>query len=193
MKLLKFLKDRAATRKYRRKKLSARHINAILEAGIWGPSLIRYQPARFIVITNKPVITHVADLLEKKSRALYAGFNTSVRRTSEIIRNAPAIIAVYAKKKAINMGKRLGDDYENCAMMAEVEAVSAAIQNMLLAAEDAGVGGNWYAFPIFAETALNKYFKTSDKLIAIVTLGYPAEKGRRADRNPIGEMVSYIK
>ncbi len=64
---------------------------------------------------------------------------------------------------------------------------------MILVAESLGVGSCWLDTPLFCEKEINKLLGIKDeKLIAILTLGYPAEKGRRSKRKSLSETVRFI-
>ena len=63
---------------------------------------------------------------------------------------------------------------------------------MFLAATSLGIGMCWFNFPLLIKDEIEKFFKTKDELIAILTLGYPQEKGKRSKRKPISETVKYL-
>ena len=68
-------------------------------------------------------------------------------------------------------------DYESMlAWTVEVQSVSAAIQNMLLAIHDLGLGGVWLADFNFARRKICKFLHCKYDLLAGITLGHPAYK-----------------
>jgi len=77
------------------------------------------------------------------------------------------------------------------AELAEISAISAAIQNMCLAAEYIGIGSCWLDLPLFCKKEINEFLGIRDDLTAILTLGYPAYDGKtkRSPRKPITETV----
>jgi hypothetical protein len=46
---------------------------------------------------------------------------------------------------------------------------------------------------LFCEKEINELIKKDDKLIAVLTLGYSCEKGVRAKRKILSEIVEYIR
>jgi len=68
---------------------------------------------------------------------------------------------------------------EDLALWAEMEGVSAAVQNMLLEAYALGLGSLWICDVFYAYSPLRKHLGKGWQLVAAVTLGWPAEKERR--------------
>ena len=67
-----------------------------------------------------------------------------------------------------------------------VESVSAAIENMLLAATDKGIGSCWLSAPLRSRANAEKLRETfapdKGQLLAVITLGYPAKPSRTPKR-----------
>jgi nitroreductase len=45
---------------------------------------------------------------------------------------------------------------------------------------------------MFCEEEIRRLLRTKNKLVAIISLGYPAEKGKRSRRKPVTETVKYF-
>ena len=197
--LLNFVKRRCSIRKYKNKSLPEAILSKIIEAGIWGPSVpsfLRIQPWRFVVVRNKIVISKLSEIISKKSQKAPAGVNILLKAASNIVRNAQVIIAIYktddmeiAKRKYKELAANFGDLLNK----AQLCAISASIQNMVIVAGGMNIGSCWLDMPLLCEKDINKVFKTKKQLVAFLTLGYPAEKGRRAARKSASESVEYIK
>ena len=64
---------------------------------------------------------------------------------------------------------------------------------MILMADTLGLGSCWLVFPIFCEKFINKLLGFDGQMVAMLTLGYPAEVGARSARKPINDIVGYIE
>ncbi|MDD5431894.1 MAG: nitroreductase family protein [Candidatus Omnitrophica bacterium] len=197
--VLKLIKERATVRKYKNKSIPKKILDKIIEAGIWGPSVpsfLRIQPWFFVVITNKSIKKQLSEIVLKKSKNSGAGVNILLHSASNIIKSAPVTIAVYNSgdmDKMKNRFKEIYSRFSGIIKKAEFSAISAAIQNMILGAESCGIGSCWLDTPLFCKEGINKLLKTDKELIAILTFGYPAEKGKRSIRKNSIEAVKHIK
>jgi len=192
MDILKLIKNRETIRKYKKKPILKKIIDKIIEAGRWSSSVHGFQPWKFIVISNKPTIKKISNILYRKSQKIGAGGNIILHSSADTISNAKIVIVVYSLSTVAKLVIRFKRFYVKFAKHAELSAISAAIQNMILTAESLGIGSCWLDTPLFCEEEINKLFNTKDKLTAILTLGYPAEEGRRAPRKPFSETVKYV-
>jgi len=151
------------------------------------------QPWKFIIIKNKEKIKEISDTMLAKSKSTGAGGNIILSSSARTISGAKVIIAVYNTSSAVNLVKRFSEAYIDFAKSAELSAISAAIQNIVLEAENLGIGLCWLDAPLFCREDLNRLLKIEGALIAMLALGFPAEQGRRSPRRPLSETVGYIK
>lgn len=193
MDILKLIKERRTIRRYQDKPIPQRILNKIIDAGRWGPSLHSFQPWKFMIINNKKIIGNISSVLKKKNKKMYTGYNMIMNSTASTIKNAQVLIIVFNTNIVTKKMGYLGKIYVKCARLSEIEAISAAIQNIMLTAQSCKVGICWTVFPIFCEKYLKKLLGEEGDLIAILTLGIPAEKGRQPSRrSPIIETIKYI-
>lgn len=197
--ILRLIKKRRSIRKYQDKPIPKKIIDKIIEAGIWGPSIttfyLRLQPWKFVVINNKDLINKTSEIVLKKSKSVGIGVNILLRSVATTINSASVIIFIYNSrdvKKIKEKYKELYIKFSKLAPSAELSAISASIQNMILVAEDLGIGSCWLDIPLFCCSELNKILNTNDKLISLLTLGYPAESGTRSKRKLRSEAIIYI-
>ncbi|RLG04781.1 MAG: nitroreductase, partial [Thaumarchaeota archaeon] len=80
-----------------------------------------------------------------------------------------------------------GDSRERWAVV----DVSIALQNMVIAAEALGLGSCWIGH--FIEEEVKKALKIPDrfKVVAMITIGYPAERPEPPPKKPLEEIVRY--
>ncbi|KPK30672.1 MAG: hypothetical protein AMK70_13765, partial [Nitrospira bacterium SG8_35_1] len=143
MNIFELMKERRTARKYRNQPIPKKIIDKIVEAGRWGPSVHGFQPWRFVVVTNASLIKGISNILMKKSNQLGSGIDRYLSLTAETIANAPCVILVYntnvLKEVALKLYK-INRKYIRIAELSELQAVSAAIQNMILMADNYEIG-----------------------------------------------------
>ena len=141
----------------------------------------------------------ISDILIGKSKTIGSGLEKLLLLTAKTIANAPAIILVYnqnvfkdvAYKFHKISNEKVEKRYINIAELTEIEAISGAIQNMILSAHELGVGSCWNTIPLFCDKEINGVLKTDEQLIAVLSMGYPAEDGRRSKRKSADKTVKY--
>jgi nitroreductase len=74
----------------------------------------------------------------------------------------------------------------------DIQSVGAAIQNMLLAARDLGVGSLWICDVFYAYEVLRAWLGEGGEMIAAVCLGYADEAPSARPRKGIDEVVRMI-
>lgn len=74
---------------------------------------------------------------------------------------------------------------------ANLQSVSAAVQNMLLTAQAHGLGSLWICNVFFAYPELTDWLQESGDLVAAVSLGYPMEHPSPRPRKPFAEVVRW--
>jgi len=194
MDILDLIKKRTTIRKYQNKPIPKEILDKIIEAGVWGPSLgTGLQPYTFIVVINKSIMKRITDILLKKSRNIGVAGNITLRLSANTINNAAALIVIYNSSDFLKLVKKFRKQYINYAKTAELSAIAAAIQNMILVAESLNIGSCWLSAPLFCKEEIDKLLNTKSELMAILTLGRPAEEGKRSLRKLHRETVKYIK
>jgi nitroreductase len=74
----------------------------------------------------------------------------------------------------------------------DIQSIGAAIQNMLLAAEDQGLGSLWICDVFIAYEELCKWLDEKGELIAAVSFGYADESPAARLRKPKSEVVRVV-
>jgi len=181
MHLIKLIKQRASVRKYKKKEVSKNKIEKILEGGIWGPAIHHFQPWKFVVVKNRSLINKISKLVAQKLKAIRIP-NFIASPTISTLNNANLYICVYNTKVFSKTMKKYNKKIFKNFELAEISAISACIQNMILIIEDLKLGSCWLDMPLFCRRGINKLLKQKGDLIAILTIGYPQVKGIRSVR-----------
>lgn len=81
---------------------------------------------------------------------------------------------------------------QNFRELVDVQSVGAAIQNMLLAALQLGIGSLWICDVFYAYEELCTWVGEEGQLVAAVSLGYADEHPGPRPRKPIEEVASWL-
>lgn len=206
MDLLNAIQSRRSCRNFDGRPVEPEKINIILEAARWAPSPANSQPWEFIVVTDKAAIMRLYELSEEAKRngvMELRGFSyirplpenvtvedkpAAIRYSLKFLKDVPVVIGVVGiPAPTIKQGvvEKTRDSYKY--------ACAAAIQNMLLAAEDQGLGSLWFTM---YDPALVSGFLQVDRakhLLALVCIGYPAGKPSPRDRIALKQKVRWLK
>lgn len=144
-------------------------IRQILDAAVCGPNHYRTKPWRFLVITGEGrkrlgdfmADRMIPDMVEPDSPDNLA-FLAKIRKKPL---RAPVIIVAGAAKS----------DLEKALVIEDVAAVSAACQNILLAADELGLSAMWRTGSMtYAQDTVDYLgFDPETKLVGFIYLGYP--------------------
>lgn len=160
---------RTSIRQYKAQAVEQEKIDIMLKAAMAAPTAVNLQPWHFIVITDSAVINQLA----------------GPRPT-----NAPLMIAVCGdtNKTTMDDGNKLPDFW--------VQDVSAATENLLLAAHAMGLGAVWTGvYPVMERVAdVANVLNCPENIIplAVVRIGYPDEAPQPKDKFK-EENISYNK
>jgi nitroreductase len=154
--------NRRSIRGYTSREVDRNDIIQMLTAASWAPSGNNLQPWRFSVITNAELIKELSSL------TIYYNW----------VQTSPCLIAVFLDTKAI-------DDKISNIYLKHVQAIGAAIQNMLLTAHELGLGTCWIGEILKNEDKVKELIGIPSELqlMAIISVGYPSKdsKSRRKD------------
>jgi nitroreductase len=158
---------RRSIRSYREKPVNPENIKTILAAATWAPSGNNLQPWKFAVIMNDKA-------LMKKLSALTI--------YEHWVQTSPCLITVFLDPANLE-GLAIPKIH-----MKHIQAIGAAIQNMLLTANDLGLGTCWIGEILKNEETLKNILEVplNLELMAVISVGYPGNtipKGKRKEVN----------
>lgn len=167
------VKGRRSVRKFKSEPISNDDVLKVLDAANWAPSALNSQPWEFIVIRGE-WIKHLGESFRGVIEALTSKmektndnsilFSNKFLKFAKIYGGAPIIIVVLVKACKDPKTRR-----------AFFESASAAMENLVLAAANLGLGTCWMTGPLHDETKLRSMLKIARdvELVALTPLGYP--------------------
>lgn len=179
MSVFDIIKRRRSIGKMTSERPTREQIERILEAATHAPNHHKVQPWKFFVLAGsarEELGKIMADSLGKRLEDTSSDKAQALlnKERSKLLRS-PVIIAVAAE--APNLPKVL--EIEN------IEATAAAVQNMLLTAEELGVAAMWRTGDAAYDPRVKEWLGLApgEHLVAFVYLGFPAIP--RLERSPI--------
>jgi len=170
MEILKIIKERRSIRKFQKKEIPGEIIDKLIEALIWAPSAGNLQSRKFYFVFNQ-------EIKEKLGEAAL---------DQSFIAQAPLVIIGCTDDK---ISRRYGERKK----LYSICDVSASIENLMLLAIEIGLGTCWVG--AFNEKEVSKILNLPGNLrpIAIIPVGYPAEKPETPLRVSKEEAVEFIR
>lgn len=162
------IKDRRSVRAFKSKPVSEEFLVRILEAAQWAPSAGNCQARDFIIVNDFNVKRRLCDA------ALGQSF----------IEEAPIDLVVCANEE--RSSRRYGDRGRELYCLLDA---ASAVQNILLAIHALGLGACWVGAFHDANVTKNLNLPRWLRPVAIIPIGYPAEKPRTPSRMGIKAFV----
>jgi len=198
MELSEAILARRSIRRYTAQPVERATVERVLDAARWAPSAHNRQPWRFAVITDEArrgQLAHaMGDQLRTDRRAdgdppelIEQDVSRSIARISQ----APVVIVV-----CLTLGDM--DHYpdarrQTAERLMATQSVAMATQNLLLTAHAEGLGACWLCAPLFCPDTVSATLSLPAdwEPQALITLGYPANTGKPATRQPLETRVIF--
>ena len=191
METMKSIEARRSIRKFKPLPVPQNIVHTVLRAATLAPSGKNKQPWKFYVIQGDKR-QEVADVMWKGIQRLEeSGINTgSAKFSLKIMEQAPVTIIIFNPSSKNPFLKR--DTIEVFSDVVDIQSIGAAIQNMLLAALDFGLGSLWICDIFAAYEELSDWFDEKGEMIAAVSLGYPDQFPNARPRHPVEDVAVFL-
>jgi nitroreductase len=170
MDVFEAIKGRRSIRAFQNRDIPQEMVDRLIDAARWAPSAGNIQPWEFIIV-RKP---------ETKRKLAEAALEQT------FIEEAPVVIVVCADENRSSQGYGTRGKTLYC-----LQDTAAAAQNIHLAAYALGLGTCWVG--AFREDEAKKILNIPSGVrpVAIIPVGYPAEKPQPRNRRPINQIIHY--
>lgn len=169
MDILGHLKGRRTVRKFTSDPIPQETLDVIFEAGMWAPSHANLQPWEFVLV-GPEARARLLELFRVKADELLddpdlpAPRRAGITALREDFGGAAVLVAVVSRPPE--------DDLQR---IENPLSTAAAVQNLCLAAWDAGVGSVWLSFGIAPPVRAILGVEEGASVIALLAMGRPAE------------------
>ena len=167
------------------KKIPDYQIQSLLELADWAPTHGFTEPWRFVVYMNPPAFCHQHAELYKLSIATESFDNAVHNKLYEQGDKASHVVIAIMKRG--NLPK--------IPVIEEIEAVSCAVQNILLGATALGVASFWSTGGMTLRPPMKEFLglDDDDHLIGVLYLGYADEHPEGVRTMPLEEKIKWVE
>lgn len=162
---IKALAARRSVRKYTSEPVSSSLLEGLIGVASQAPSGLNNQPWRFVPVSSKRVLAGLA----------------GCTKYAHVIEGAPAAIAVFLDNTSVYHREK------------DIQAVGAAIENMLLAAHSLGYGTCWLGEILNRSEDVERLLDVPEgcELMAVITVGRPLPdmSHGKPSRKPLEEII----
>ncbi len=190
--ILKAIKERRSIRRFQDRDVDSTMINTILKAATWAPSSNNNQPWKFIVVRDRDVKEKFVEALVNRTNTAFEkrGYPPeSVKQYWSNLFSAPAHIFAFCDTVGVEIDK----DWQNIDMMHCMQSVSAAGQNILLAATALDLGSLWIGATLIIEPEIKELLKVPQnvQLVSTIAIGYVVDNPLPPVRKSLSRVVFY--
>jgi nitroreductase len=186
MEILEHLKQRRTVRSFKPDPIPQATLDAVFESAMWAPSHGNSQPWDFVIV-GQQARTKLLEMFRVKASELLADPDLPApkrRNITSLIENfggAPHMIAVVSRPP--------GDDLEKAE---NPLSAATAVQNMALAAWDAGVGTVWLSLGAAPPVRSILSVEEGATVVALLAMGFPAEVPPAPPRDAVADHMRTV-
>lgn len=201
------IEKRRSIRKFLSDSIDDKQIEELIQAATMAPSGCNSQCWSFVAVKSPDKIIGLAEAAEKGVRRFYDGceesFIASRVKQTAFFKNAPLVILVYLTEMKYH-DPRVTDYYSSkgygsVEMLSalgnpDVLSIGAAVENLLLKAEEMGLGACWMNDPIVSAEEINAFISAPEghRLMSVIPVGKPAYTPREKSVKPLTEIMKIV-
>jgi F420 biosynthesis protein FbiB-like protein len=188
--VLNVIKERRSIRRFEQRDVDPTIIEQILKAATWAPSANNEQPWKFVVLREKKTKEQVLEALMNRMEDYYQTHGIPLDRIRAYwsgVFSAPVHIFAFCDTSVVEIEK----EWEEIQMLWSMQGVSAACQNILLAAHALGLGSVWTGATLAVEDTIKTLLEVPKhaQLMTVIAIGYPAYTPLPPVRKPLSDIV----
>lgn len=210
MEFFDVLDARYSVRKFKEQQIPKEDLEKIISAAGIAPSAKNAQNWHFVVIQKPELIEKMGVTVDKKMEKIAAGLPgekgekfLKFSRFSTFFRNAPTVVAVYAKeyvpeglKEVLESKMPQPDGDRMWYANPGIQSIGAGIENMILACFALGYGACWMTSANHTLLELEEvigYRQDKCKLVALVPMGVPEGERKSPAKLPLEEIMTVVE
>lgn len=188
MEIYEAIRNRRSIGKVKPDSVDRAVIEMLLEAATWAPNHHHTEPWKFFVLTGegrRPLGSVLAEIAREEMKEPDTDENQYIlRKQEEKAFRAPVVIAAVVTPS----------DNQSVIEIEEIGAVSAAIQNLLLAAHAQGLGAVWRTGKPTYHPKMKELFclNEGDTMLGFIYIGYPDMEQPQSNRTHFKEKTIWI-
>jgi coenzyme F420-0:L-glutamate ligase / coenzyme F420-1:gamma-L-glutamate ligase len=198
-KLGSVIHKRRSIRRYQSVQIGPAIVERLLRAATQAPSAHNRQPWRFVVLDDNPAKKNLATAMGQRLRKDRAAdgddpqvIEADVARSYSRITEAPVVILVCMDIR--DMDEYSDERRRQAEYLMAVQSTAMATQNLLLAAEQEGLGACVMCAPLFCPEAVAEALRLPQGWQAqmLVTVGHPDNIGKHRPRRALSDVIIWF-
>ncbi len=195
----KVINNRSSVRRFGTKIVDRNLLEKVIETGTRAPNAHNRQSWRFVILTEKSVMTRLADQmsLDYEKALLESGISPAavlgqVNKRKERLTGAPVVVVLCVDTADLDVYQN--ENRNEGEYLMAVQSAALAGGYILLAAHALGLAGVWMCAPLFAQQKVREVLDLPDTWIAqgLLLLGYQAEMPEIRQRKELSEVTKWI-
>jgi nitroreductase len=190
MNTLEVIAARRSIRKFKDVPLPESVLRQILTAATLAPSGKNRQPWRFHVVSGEKREEMVRVMRQGIENMKASGHDIgSAEGTARVMAQAPVTVFVFNPQGLHPwLARSIDQMFED---LVNIQSIGAAIQNMLLAAQELGIGSLWICDVFYAYKELRSWLGVEGEMIAAISLGYADEGPGARPRRTVDQVAKW--
>lgn len=188
MSVMDVIKGRRTVHEFKADPVTREQIEQMLEAAIWAPNHKLTNPWEFYVVSGikKEELARLRAELKRSKQADSAPEQAQRVYEKAYLELMTVPYAILVCQRVMGDGKQQAED---------LIAVGCAIQNLMLAAEEMGIGTFWGTGPVInhPETFRICGVPHGRHGVGLLQIGYPAREQKAPGRDPLEKVVHWVE
>ncbi|MFT8316362.1 MAG: nitroreductase family protein [Clostridium sp.] len=186
MDTVRTIEQRRSIRNFKGNLIPVETIEKLLELATKAPSARNRQPWRFAVLQGdkKDKLVEIMTNAAKDYREKNKDFG-SLELSANSIKEASTVVLVF------NALSNTEKDYNHHKLLADTQSIGAAIENMILAAEDIGLATLWICDIFYCDKEICSWLDRKEELAAAVAIGYRNQTPHQRPRKDWREVTEW--
>jgi nitroreductase len=187
MDVIEAVEARRSIREFQNRAVPKETIEKLLALATKAPSGKNRQPWRFVVLQDKrkdelvKVMNKAVSLLKQQNINI-----GSCEISINAIKEAAAVILVF------NGFSNFEKDYRRYTLLMDTQSIGAAVQTLLLAAQNFGLASLWICDIFYCPNEICTWLNRKDELVAAVAIGYPSQSPAPRPRKLLQEVAEWL-
>jgi F420 biosynthesis protein FbiB-like protein len=193
------LRTRRSIRRLRPEPVPRDLLARVVEAATWAPAPHHTKPWRFALIVEDAVKGRLGDAMGERWAADLGADGLPDERIARIVGRSRRRLAAAGALVVISLVKGDLQRYPDARRQAAeytmgAHSLGAAIENLLLAAHDAGLAGSWMCAPLFCPATVCETLRLPEEWEpqALILLGYAEEAPHARPAAPLDTLVRWV-
>lgn len=200
MELWEALRNRRSIRKYKSDPVDKETLRKLVDAARLAPNNGNSQPWEFVFVCDPDLVEEVSVIVRNVHETYFSSARIDALSDERLektvllysgMEKVPVYLLVCLNQKT----NQLHPEYAEWNTLWNNHSIGAALNNLMLAAVEEGLGTCWLGTPGWKEDKLKELLKIPEhiKIVAVTPVGYPDESPKARPRKHVEEIAHFDK